>query len=327
MQFPGNQFLACARFALDQHRDVRLRHPARQADRLARLRCDGDQVAENEAVFAAARQGSVAVPTLDAGGVAADGTVYLKLDERQWRLAVHPAETPGLHYLGLELADAAAVGAIAHALADRGQAVEEGSPELCELRGVERVAITHDPAGHRLELFSGALVDRDFVSPRGAEFLTGPLGMGHAVLYVPDMDAALDFYRGLGFARRDYMRFGPDMGIHFLGCTPRHHSIALLRVGDLSGLQHLMFEMTSLDDVGRAQDRAMAEGVHITSVIGRHINDKTVSFYMQGPAGFDVEIGWDGVLVGDDWVDHEFAGTGDEWGHQGLDAKALEPRS
>jgi 3,4-dihydroxy-9,10-secoandrosta-1,3,5(10)-triene-9,17-dione 4,5-dioxygenase len=51
-----------------------------------------------------------------------------------------------------------------------------------------------------------------------------------------------------------------------------------------------------------------------------------VSFYMQGPAGFDVEIGWDGVLVGEDWVENEFAGTGDEWGHHGLDADALKPR-
>ena len=38
-------------------------------------------------------------------------------------------------------------------------------------------------------------------------------------------------------------------------------------------------------------------------------------------------IGWDGVLIGDDWVENEFAGGGDLWGHHGLDAQALLPKS
>jgi hypothetical protein len=47
---------------------------------------------------------------------------------------------------------------------------------------------------------------------------------------------------------------------------------------------------------------------------------------MQGPSRFDIEIGWDGLMVGDDWVEHEFAGGGDTWGHHGLDAESLKPR-
>jgi 3,4-dihydroxy-9,10-secoandrosta-1,3,5(10)-triene-9,17-dione 4,5-dioxygenase len=38
-----------------------------------------------------------------ADGTSKDGTVYLKMDERQWRLAVHPGEQPGLRYMGFEL--------------------------------------------------------------------------------------------------------------------------------------------------------------------------------------------------------------------------------
>ena len=274
-----------------------------------------------------ARHNEVAVPTPDAAGVAPDGSVYLKMDERQWRIAVHPSHDPALHYLGFELPGPEAVEGLARELDGMGIEVVRGARELCDARGVQSLALLQDPAGHRIELYCGPVVDREFVSPQGASFLTGGLGMGHAVLYVPEVDAALDFYRrAFGFERRDYMRFGPDMGIHFLGCTPRHHSIALLRVGNLSGLQHLMLEMTRLDDVGRALDRAQAAGVPITSDLGRHINDGTVSFYMQGPAGFDVEIGWDGVLVDEDWIEHEFAGTGDVWGHHGLDAEAMKPR-
>ena len=87
----------------------------------------------------------------------------------------------------------------------------------------------------------------------------------------------------------------------------------------------MMFEMTSLDAVGAALDRARAQGVEISADIGRHRNDRNVSFYMRGPSGFDVEIGWDGILVGDDWVENEFTGAGDLWGHAGLGVTTLTP--
>ena len=46
---------------------------------------------------------------------------------------------------------------------------------------------------------------------------------------------------------------------------------------------------------------------------------------LRGPSGFDVEIGWDGVLCGDDWSERQFAG-GDDWGHHGLVADSVQPR-
>jgi 3,4-dihydroxy-9,10-secoandrosta-1,3,5(10)-triene-9,17-dione 4,5-dioxygenase len=259
--------------------------------------------------------------------MAADGTAYLKMDRRQWRLAVHPAKESGLAYLGFELRNAADFERAVETVSKRGVAIREGVASELEARGVERLAILEDPAGHRLELFHSPIVDDDFDSPHDIEFLTREFGMGHVVLYVPDIEASLTFYRDvLDFKRSDYMNFGPDgKGIHFMRCTRRHHSLALLHLGGLSGLQHPMFEATSLDGVGKALDRAMAHGVEIASGLGRHRNDKTVSFYMKGPSGFDVEIGWDGLLVGDDWVEHEFAGGGDDWGHHGLTAESLHP--
>lgn len=267
-------------------------------------------------------------PRPEAGGFAEDGTGYLKLDERQWRLALHPADEPGLRYLGFEIASLAELDRAVEQLRKRGAQVALGDEGERVARGVDGLAVLEDPAGHRIELFTGPVRDKGFVSPQGMRFLTGGLGMGHAVLYVPDIEAALAFYRDLlGFERSDYMTFGPDgMGIHFLRCTRRHHSLALLQVGPPSGLQHLMLETTSLDDVGRCLDRALAHQIPITSGLGRHRNDGTVSFYMTGPSGFDVEIGWDAVIIDDDWVEHEFAGGGDEWGHHGLDAAALGPK-
>jgi len=275
------------------------------------------------------RQAGMPVAQPEGTGIAADGTAFLKMDRLQWRLGVHPGE-PGLAYLGFELTTDAGFERAMSEIASRGVEIRRGTDAELEARSVGNLAVLADPAGHRIELFTRPVVDVGITaSPGGAtEFKTGGLGMGHVVVYVPDIEAGLAFYRVvLGFDRTDYMNFGPNgMGIHFLRCTRRRHSIALLQVGPPQGLQHLMFEATTIDGVGVALDRAMAAGVPITSGLGRHRNDKTLSFYMQGPSGFDVEIGWDGVLIDDDWVEHEFAGGGDDWGHHGLDAESLQPK-
>lgn len=57
--------------------------------------------------------------------------------------------------------------------------------------------------------------------------------------------------------------------------------------------------------------------------MGRHKNDKMLSFYMRSPAGFEVEVGTDPVVVDEETcVANEFAG-GDDWGHHGLTAESL----
>lgn len=274
------------------------------------------------------RPHGIALPTPDAGGLAPDGTCFLKLDRRQWRLAVHPGTTPGLAYLGWELRTLQDFERVVADLIEHKIEVRSGTHAEREARAVDHLAVLNDPFGHRLELFQGAIIDAPFASPTGIEFTTGDLGMGHAVLFVSDVEKALGFYRDvLGFKRSDYMVFGPEnRGIHFLRCTPRHHSLALLQIGPPSGLQHLMFEATTLDGVGRALDRARKAHVRINADLGRHRNDGIVSFYMQGPSGFDIELGWDGVLCGDDWSERQFAG-GDDSGHHGLVAETMAPKS
>ena len=258
-------------------------------------------------------------------GVAADGSVYLKLDEWQWRVALHPAAAPGLRYLGLELRGPAELAAAAAELEARGLAVTRATPGELEARGVHGMAHLRDPAGHRDELYHGVPRDGGFASPVGVPgFVTGPLGLGHAVLLVPDVEAALGFWRdALGFRLSDYLTFGPGQGVWFLHCNPRHHSIALLHVGPIAGLHHVLFEMPGIDDVGRAHDRAVAAGHPITTSLGRHANDRMFSFYARSPAGFEVEIGCGGQLLDASWTPNRLV-EGDVWGHKGLTAEALE---
>lgn len=264
------------------------------------------------------------LPDPNSDGSGDDGSLFFKMDDRQWRLAIHPSETPGMQYFGLELATLRAVDQALETLSAQGVEVRAGTPEECRARGVQAMAVTQDPAGSRVELFASPIRDKGFVSPQGVEFKTGPLGMGHVFLMTPDIPANLDFYmRILGFERTDYMNFAPESSVQFLRCTPRHHSVGLMCAGPARGLQHIMFEVTSIDDVGLTLDRAMAAGVKITTSLGRHRNDGTFSFYMEGPSGFDIEIGCHAVLIDDDWVEHEFAGDGDDWGHHGLGGESM----
>ena len=55
--------------------------------------------------------------------------------------------------------------------------------------------------------------------------------------------------------------------------------------------------------------------IPIVMNLGRHTNDKMLSFYMRKPSGFAVEYGWGGI-VGDDatWTVRRYQ-SGSLWGH------------
>jgi 3,4-dihydroxy-9,10-secoandrosta-1,3,5(10)-triene-9,17-dione 4,5-dioxygenase len=107
----------------------------------------------------------------------------------------------------------------------------------------------------------------------------------------------------------------PPVWFRFLGCNPRHHSLALAPLPAAAGIVHLMIETATLDDVGRALDRCTRRGAQVSGTLGRHANDLMVSFYVRTPGGFDIEYGTDGRLVDDaTWVSRESTAVS-LWGH------------
>ncbi|MCC7516701.1 MAG: VOC family protein, partial [Pseudomonadales bacterium] len=120
----------------------------------------------------------------------------------------------------------------------------------------------------------------------------------------------------------DYIGFGPDMSANFYYCNGRHHTVGITRVGPIDGVHHMMLECESVDNVLQAYERALEAGVTIKSTLGRHVNDNVLSFYMSSPFGFEVEIGWDGVVVDENWLPRQFC-EGDLWGHKGLDPETI----
>lgn len=179
-----------------------------------------------------------------------------------------------------------------------------------------------DPSGFRCELFYGGRRDpwTHYVSPQGVTFMTGDQGMGHVLVRAAEAAKSVDLYtKVLGFQVREGM--SSDDGTvraAFLSPNAREHSLALAS-SDTSAVGHLMIEVDELDTVGRAMDRCLDGLAPMTRSIGRHWNDQMVSFYLQTPAGFDIEYGFGGRrVVSEEWSRGEQGGSGlaSTWGHR-----------
>jgi 2,3-dihydroxybiphenyl 1,2-dioxygenase len=251
-----------------------------------------------------------------------DGSLRFQMDARLWRVSVQRAARAGLAYLGWEASDRDAIAASAERLRSAGVALETPNAAARAERGVGDLLRFRDPFGHTHEVFSGAAhdLDRDFVSPAGVSGFVTQHGLGHVLLTVPDCEQAESFYtRALGLRVTDRMDMGGGKRAIFLRASPRHHSLAFTDLLPQPGLHHFMIETARLEDVGRGWDRAQDSGVPIQVTLGQHSNDPMVSFYVEAPGGFGVELGWNGMLIDESsWCVREFAGRGDLWGHRGV---------
>lgn len=251
--------------------------------------------------------------------------LYLRMDERAARLIVVPGETDRVLTIGWEVRDHAALQRVIATLEAAGVPVKQLSVEDAEARRVEEVITFEDPAGTTLEVFHGAVLDHSpVVTPFGARFVTGDQGMGHVVVPAMDFNGAFEFYTEvLEFRSRGAFRvplpkeFGP-VRVRFLGINERHHSLALVPAAHQRDprLVHIMVEVDSLDAVGQALDRVNAEGFQLSSTLGRHTNDKMVSFYVRAPGDWDIEFGTDGMRVDETYYTAEEITADSYWGHQ-----------
>ena len=256
-----------------------------------------------------------------------DGALYLRMDDFPARLVIVPGQHDRLAEAGWECANTQGLQNIRDALDVEGVPYKEATAAQLADRRVDEMIAFVDPSGNRLEVFHGAALEhRRVVSPYGHRFVTGEQGLGHVVLSTRDDAESLHFYRDvLGFTLRDSMRLppqlvgrpadGPPAWLRFFGCNPRHHSLAFLPMPTPSGVVHLMLEVEESDDVGLCLDRALRRRVPMSATLGRHVNDKMLSFYMKTPGGFDVEFGCEGLQVeDDDWIARESTAVS-LWGH------------
>ena len=239
-----------------------------------------------------------------------------RMDDRRQRLLVSQSDGDGLGFMGWEVADAAALDALAARLESHGVPVERGSRALADQRHVRELIRFTDPAGNGLEAFHGpAVADTPFRPGRPVSgFVTGAMGMGHVVLQVEAVEPLLPFYQDvLGFRITD---FGlKPYKLYFFHINGRHHSFAMVGTGR-SGFHHFMVELGSLDDVGQGYDLAQLEEGRIAYTLGRHSNDWMTSFYAHTPSGFFVEYGWGPRVIDPaSWEPHQTFDGPSFWGH------------
>jgi 3,4-dihydroxy-9,10-secoandrosta-1,3,5(10)-triene-9,17-dione 4,5-dioxygenase len=284
--------------------------------------------------------GYVVIGTLDPGkwrdygtkvlGMAAidapDGALYLKMDGRDFRFLVQKSDKDSLFASGWSVSDEGSFHEVRADLEKAGIAVTNGTDAERRLRKVQAFFSFKDPAGLRHEVSWGPIAAfTKFVSPIGTKFVTEDLGLGHAVLPTGDIDATVKFWTEvMGFGVSDLLHLTlaegvPPIRVYFLHCAAgRQHSLAFAELTDPTGCNHLMVEVDSVDEVGRALDRVEQNGVKLTLTLGRHVNDDMISFYMMTPGGFQMEYGTGGSVK--DWSTYKvFESTrGSHWGHKFL---------
>jgi catechol 2,3-dioxygenase len=119
-----------------------------------------------------------------------------------------------------------------------------------------------------------------------------PIGIGHVVLKVRDLDRALAFYRDLlGFRVSSEMS---NVMIFLTATGESHHDLALLRVGDSApspmpnavGLYHVAVQLADWEAVKHAHGVLAERGL----LKGTADHGVTKSLYTSDPDGNEIEL-------------------------------------
>ncbi len=271
--------------------------------------------------LAAWRHMATGIMGLMIGDERADGSFALRNDQRQGRFYVRPGDADDLCFVGLATGSQSDMDAVADRVRASGIEVTSATDQELAERGVAGMVHFQEPAGMRIEVFHG---DVDAETPFESKlvvdgFKTDGLGLGHFVLRANDLEESLEFFLNvLGFRLSD--RIIADLGgyhvnIAFTHCNERHHSVAF---GENlpKRIHHFMLEVNNIDDVGACWDRVVDAGLTVWNAIGRHPNDRMISFYAETPSGFQFEYGWGGREVDDETWETTVYDRISDWGHE-----------
>jgi catechol 2,3-dioxygenase-like lactoylglutathione lyase family enzyme len=139
--------------------------------------------------------------------------------------------------------------------------------------------------------------------PRGMPFRIGKIG--HVVLNVRDLARSVRFYTEvLGFEVSDiYPEAMVPGGMAFLRCNPDHHGIALVggmtAAAENTDLNHIAFEVATLDEVVRARDHLRRHRA-VIDFAGRRRAGCQIAVEFRDPDNHRLEIYWGIDQIGSD---------------------------
>jgi len=134
--------------------------------------------------------------------------------------------------------------------------------------------------------------------------------LNHAVLYVRDLDRAVEFYkRAFGF--EEIGREGGMMAFLRAAGSANHHDLGLMAVGVEAqqpgrrsvGLYHLAWEVPAIEDLAAAA-AVLAE---LDALTGMSDHGATKSLYGRDPDGIEFEVMW--MVPRDQWGEYERRGV------------------
>lgn len=216
---------------------------------------------------------------------------WLRGDDRDHNLCF-TAGDPREFSVGFEVRSDAALEAAAEDLRRRGLEVHRGTGQECADRRVGAFISFNDPSGNNIDLVvrphhSG----RRYFPSRDA----GITAFGHIGLNTTDPRRDEAFWTEV-FNARVSDRIG-DAAL--LRIDPVHHKVAMFPT-DKPGVQHINFQVASIDDVMRSWYFLRSQGVEIAFGPGRHPTSTAMFLYFYGPDDIIYEYSHGVVRIEDD---------------------------
>ncbi|KUM84739.1 MULTISPECIES: VOC family protein [Streptomyces] len=248
-----------------------------------------------------------------------------RLDDQECRFLLRRGPAEDVVAAGWHIDDHATFEHVEARLRAHGVPSSVGSVEEAQLRGVERLLRFPGPKGITQEIYTAPVQATEPLHMLASGWVTGDSGIGHLAITTAKPAQLRGYFATVFDARlTDYIDetiSGVKLKIRFLRVNERHHTIAVAAVRGLplgpvrTRVQHLNIEAASLDDVARSYQRVHELGFEMALTVGRHTNDKELSYYARTPSGFEWEVGWNPVLVDEStWQPSTHQGIS-EWGH------------
>jgi 2,3-dihydroxybiphenyl 1,2-dioxygenase len=251
-----------------------------------------------------------------------------RLDDRECRLLIRRGPAEDVVAVGWEIDDHATFEVALGRVRAAGLPAVEGSIDEAALRGVERLWRFPGPKGVTTEVFTRARTTSAPLRMQNVAFVTGRSGMGHLAITTTRPEQLHTYWNNLLDLRlsdRITERIGAaKLQIRFLRSGERHHSIALANVAGLridpirTSVQHVNIEVARLDDLLASFHRVTDLGFAMSWSVGQHTNDRELSYYCVTPSGFDLEVGWNPVVITPEleatWEPSHYEGIS-MWGH------------
>ncbi|MFD0360287.1 VOC family protein [Nocardia sp. GCM10030253] len=264
-------------------------------------------------------------------------TVRFRLDDRACRFLIRRGSAEDVIALGWQVDDHEAFDRIIARVTARDVPVIEGTPEEAALRGVQRLWRFAGPKGIAQEIFTVPVTTPEPLRMQSSGWVTGEAGLGHVAILSREPETTRGYFHTVFDSRlSDYIDeniSGLKMKIRFLRVNERHHSIAIAGLRGVkidpirTSVQHINIQSETLDDMLASFQRVTELGFRMQWSVGQHTNDRELSYYCVTPSGFELEVGWNPIVIGPElestWEPTTYQGIS-IWGHTTVGETVLD---